>query len=204
MVIFGFCAAARPWKPISWSSRRTVLVLMLFPQAVWNSVVSVATEDRLFLRTTHFSIRRSRSVSLCGLPLRGWAVVAPRHIHFTITALTVYWCHSSRAQIWQTDLLERWHPMPVPRWKTLSSLGRPFYCHCLSMEITRLCAQFYTPVRNGCGWNSWIQSFEWVFTYFCICSVFLMGKHITLYQGFPNPLPGELQYSPIHFALPLI
>jgi hypothetical protein len=27
------CAAARPWKPISRSSRRTVLVLMLLPGA---------------------------------------------------------------------------------------------------------------------------------------------------------------------------
>ena len=31
-VILGSCLAARPWKQISWSSRRTVLVLMLFPE----------------------------------------------------------------------------------------------------------------------------------------------------------------------------
>ena len=49
MVILGLCAAARTWKPISWPSRRTLLVLMLLPEAVWNSVVCVATEDRLFL-----------------------------------------------------------------------------------------------------------------------------------------------------------
>jgi hypothetical protein len=59
--------------PISWSSW----------QAVWNSVVSVATEDRLFLRTTRFS---TLSVCLCGLPLRCWAAVAPGHFHFKITA----------------------------------------------------------------------------------------------------------------------
>ena len=35
---------------------------------------------------TRFSTRWSCSVSLCGLPLCGWAVVAPRCFHFTITA----------------------------------------------------------------------------------------------------------------------
>ena len=38
---------------------------------------------------TSFSTRRSRSVSLCGLPLRGWSVVAPKCFHFTITAVRV-------------------------------------------------------------------------------------------------------------------
>jgi hypothetical protein len=85
----GLCVAARPWKPISWSCRRTVIVLKLLPEAVWNSVVSVATENRRFLHITCFSTWGSRSVSLCGLPLRGWAVVAPRCFHLTITALTV-------------------------------------------------------------------------------------------------------------------
>uniref|UniRef100_A0A8K9UUH4 Myosin IXb n=1 Tax=Oncorhynchus mykiss TaxID=8022 RepID=A0A8K9UUH4_ONCMY len=33
MMILGLCAAARPWKPISGSFRRTVLVLMLLPEA---------------------------------------------------------------------------------------------------------------------------------------------------------------------------
>ena len=33
-----------------------VLVLTLFPEAVWNSVVSVATEDRRFLHTTHSAV----------------------------------------------------------------------------------------------------------------------------------------------------
>jgi hypothetical protein len=66
----------------------TVIVLTLLPDAVWNSAESVATEDRPFFLTTRFSTRRPCSVSLCGLPLRGWAVVAPRCFHFTITALT--------------------------------------------------------------------------------------------------------------------
>jgi hypothetical protein len=96
MVILHLCAAARPLKPVSGSSRQT---------------------------------------------LRGWAVVAPRHFHFTITALTVDGGSSSRADIWQTDLLERW--------KSLSSSVRTFYCQCVSMEIAWLCDQFYTPINNG-------------------------------------------------------
>ena len=52
MMILGLCAAAWPLKPISWSSWRTVIVLTLLPEAVWNSVMSVATEDRRFLRAS--------------------------------------------------------------------------------------------------------------------------------------------------------
>ena len=44
--------------------------------------------------------------------------------HFTITALTVGRGSSSKVEIWRTDLLERWHPMTVPRWKSLSSSVR--------------------------------------------------------------------------------
>ena len=138
VVILGLCASALPWKPISWSSWRTVLVLMWLPEAVWNYVVSVATKDRRFLRA---STRRSHSVRLCGLPLRGWAV-APRHFHFTITALTVDWGSSSRAESLRTDLLEKWHPMTVPRWKSRSASVRPFYCQCFSIKNAWLCACF--------------------------------------------------------------
>ena len=113
-----------------------------------------------------------RSVSFCGLPLRGWAVVAPRRFHFTITALTVDWGSSSRAEMLRTDLLERWHPMTVPRWKWLNSSVRPFYCQCLSMSIAFLWAWCYTPVSNGFGWNSRIHSFEGLSTYFCIYSAY--------------------------------
>jgi hypothetical protein len=38
-------------------------------------------------------------VLFCCLPLRSWAVVAPRRFHFTITALTVDLSNSSRAEI---------------------------------------------------------------------------------------------------------
>ena len=150
MVTLGLCVAALPWKTISYSSWLTVLVLTLLPEAVWNSVVSVTTEDRPFLEATCFSTWRYHSVSLCGLPLRCWDVVVPRRCHFTITALnTVDLGSSSRADILWTDLLERWHPMKVPRWKSLSSSVRPFYCQCLSTEIAWLCARFYKLSATG-------------------------------------------------------
>ena len=57
---------------------------MLLPEAIWNSLVSDSTEDR------HCELQHSLApLSLCGLSLRGRAVVAPRRFHFTITALTV-------------------------------------------------------------------------------------------------------------------
>ena len=141
-------------KPISWSSRRTVLGQTLLPEAVWNSVVSVATEDRQFLYNTRCSTWRFCSVSLCGLPIRGWAVVAPRHFHFTTTAQL---SSSSRAKIWWNDLLERWHPMTVPLWKSLSSSVKSFYWQCLSMENAWMCDWYYTTVNNWCEWNSRIH-----------------------------------------------
>jgi hypothetical protein len=141
-VILGLCAAAWPLKPISWSSRRTVIVLPLLPKAVWNSVVSVATEDRLFVHAVRFSTQRSHSVRLCRVSLPGRAVLGPRRFQFTIIALTVRGI-SSRAEIWWTDLLERWDPMTMPCLKSLSSSVRPFYCQCLFMEFAWQCARFY-------------------------------------------------------------
>jgi hypothetical protein len=85
------------------------------------------------------------------------AMVAPRRVHFTVDRGS-----SSRAEIWQTDLLERWNPMTVPCKKTLTSSVRPFYCQCLSMEIASLCAWFYTPVSNSCGWNCESTNFRCV------------------------------------------
>jgi hypothetical protein len=103
-------------------SRRTIIALTLLPETVWNSVVSVATEDRLFLCASALS---GPVLSLCGLPLCGWAVVAPRWFLFTITALAVDRGSSRRAEIWQTcwkgGLL--WHG----HIKSWSSSVWPFY-----------------------------------------------------------------------------
>ena len=112
-----------------------------------DSVVSVANKNRWFLRTMRFSTRRSRSASLYYLPLRDWAIVASRRFHFRNKSIY-------RVDIWWTNLSDRWHPMTVPCWKSLSSSIRPFYCQCLSMEIACLCAWFYTPGSKGFGWNS--------------------------------------------------
>jgi hypothetical protein len=98
---------------------------------------------------TRFSTWRSSSVCLCGLPFQGWAIVALKHFHFTIAELTVDRSSSNRAKNVRTDLLERWHPMTVPCWNSLSSSVRPFYCQGLCMEIAWLCARFYIPVSKG-------------------------------------------------------
>ena len=71
--------------------------------------MSVATKDRWFLRATALS--GPNLWALCRLPLPGWAVVGPRHFHFTITALTVDRGSSSRVKSWRTGLLERWHTL---------------------------------------------------------------------------------------------
>jgi hypothetical protein len=146
MVILGWCVAVRPWKPISWSSRQTVIVLMLLPEAVWNSVLQPRTDE----------FYAARASALSGPIL--WACVAdhnmaPRCFHFTIIPLTVDL--GSTGQIWE---LTCWHPITVPHRKSQSSSGSPFYWQCLSVEIAWLCARFYTPVSN---WS----------TYFCIYSI---------------------------------
>jgi hypothetical protein len=51
MVILGLCAATRPWKPISWSSWWTVLVLTLL-RGNLELIVSIAIMDRQVLRTS--------------------------------------------------------------------------------------------------------------------------------------------------------
>jgi hypothetical protein len=124
MLIIRLCVAAQSWKPIPWLSQQTVILLTLLPKAVWNSVVSLATNNRWSLHTTRFS----------GPVL--WACVAYHFTAeplllldvstFTITALTVDRGSCSRADIWPSDWLERWHPMTVPHWKSLSSSVRTF------------------------------------------------------------------------------
>ena len=68
-----------------------------------------------FLHATRFSTQFYELV---------WPTRSCCCFHFTITALTVDRDSSSWAEIWRTDLLERWHPMTVPGWKSLRSSGR--------------------------------------------------------------------------------
>ena len=71
----------------------------------------------IFMR---FSTRRSVLwACVCTIttlrPLCGRAVVAYRHLRFTVTAFTVDQGSSSRADVLQTDLLEKWYPVTVPK-----------------------------------------------------------------------------------------
>ena len=99
MVILGLCAVSLHGNPFQEAPDEQFLCWVLQPRT------------DIFLRALCFSPRQSRSVSLCGLTLRSWAVVTPRSFHFTITALTADRGRSSRAEIWWTDLLKRWHPL---------------------------------------------------------------------------------------------
>jgi hypothetical protein len=66
--------------------------------------------------------------------------------------------------------------MTVSRWKSLSYSA---WAILLPMEIAWLCASFYKPVSNGCGWNSKIQLFERVSLYICVYIVyFTLNKNI--------------------------
>ena len=138
-------------------------------------VVSVATEDRQFLHTTRFSTRQSHSVSLSGLPLRSWAVVAPRRFPFTITALTVDQGSSSRAEICLKGVI-LWRCYIESHWALQQDQATANVCR---WRLQGCVLNFYTPVSNGCDWNSRIHYFEVVSTYwsslynvFCIYTVF--------------------------------
>ena len=64
IVILGLCAAARPWKPISWRSQRTVFVLTFFSGIVWNSVVSLQLGLWPYYSSSHESWIQSNSNDL--------------------------------------------------------------------------------------------------------------------------------------------
>lgn len=61
MVMQNLHAAVQPWKPIHDVSD-TAFALMLLPQALWNSGVSDATDDRQFL---HVYMLQHSLVQLC-------------------------------------------------------------------------------------------------------------------------------------------
>ena len=136
-------AAARPWKPIPWSSLRTVLELIWRPHKVWRSVAIDSAESWRPLGTMRLSIRWPRSVILCGRPLRGWVAVVPNCSHFVVIPLEVDCGIFSSEEILRLDLLHRWHPIMVPCWNSLSSWERPTLsqmfveavCACLGASI---------------------------------------------------------------------
>ena len=145
LLMYGLDAAARPWKPIPWSSLRTVLELIWRPNEVWRSVVIDSAESWQPLRTTCLSIHWSCSVILCDLPCRDWVSVIPNHFHFVIIPLTVDCGIFRSKEISQLDLLHRWHPVTVPCWNSLSS-WEEFVCLFVENLSACLCACFYMPV----------------------------------------------------------
>jgi hypothetical protein len=93
------------------------------------------------------------AVQFCDLVTYHLGFDAPRHFHFKIKALTVDQGSSSRAEIWDrlVGKIASYHGTTL---KVRALQYRPFYCQCWPMEIAWQCAQFYTLVCNGCGWNS--------------------------------------------------
>jgi hypothetical protein len=138
MVILGLCAAARPWKPISWSSWRIVIVLTLLLKVVWNSVVNVAAI--LWSCVAYYFAAEPLLLLDC--------------FHLTIKALTV---DQSR----QTYLLERLHPMTAPRW--LSSLSISVRAILLPMfvygDCMTVCSILY--ICQQLVWLKWLNPLIW-------------------------------------------
>lgn len=113
-----------------------VLMLILLPEAVLNSLVSEEV-DKQFLHafTSEFSgpvlwvcVSYHFMVDMWAMPTylsasalgkwssrhnNGWDFAAPRHFYFIIIALTIDWGISCKAEILWTDLYERWHPQKV-------------------------------------------------------------------------------------------
>ena len=67
-------------NPFHEAPRRTVIVLILLPEAVWNFVVSVANEDRLFF--TCYELRHSV------VPF--WGVILDQHSNIALCV----WAHT--------------------------------------------------------------------------------------------------------------
>ena len=121
----------------------------LQPTREW--VLQPRTDDFYVLRASTFG---GSVLWACGLPLCGWAIVAPRHFHFTITAYTVDWAVPAGHTFYELTCWKggiQWRLMAHNNgWNGIKHMETK----CLSMEIVWLCARFYTPVSNGCGWNS--------------------------------------------------
>lgn len=147
--------------------------------------------------------------SVWGLPLCGWAVVAPKRSHFTTTALAVDRGRSRRADISQTDLWPSFHPMMVPCLKPLSSLQPILICTWLSMEISWPCADCMQLLAKNCGWNTWTELVGCItlgHTVLCFrCGAGARGglSSLSIKRGSKGRQLGSVQPSKIHLAAPL-
>ena len=166
LLMYGLDAAARPWKPIPWSSLRTVLELIWRPHEVWRSVAIDSAESWRPLCTMCLSIRWPLSVILRGLPLHGWVAVIPNRFHFVIIPLTVDCGIFRSEEISQLDLLHRWHPITVPCWNSLSSWEWPILSQMFVETVCMpRCLLLYT-CGHGSDWNTWFQLLDaWANTF---------------------------------------
>ena len=140
-----------------------------------------------------FCTQRSRSVNLCGLPHRGWAVVAPRRFHFTISALRVDWSSSSRADILRTDFgkMASYDGATLSHWALLLPM-------LVFGDFMAVCSIWY----NRCGWNSQIQSFEGVSTYVCVVYAYGNPFNLVLRTVRYNCLSSSSRIPAMHRASP--
>jgi hypothetical protein len=125
---------------------------MLLPETVCNSVVSVATEDGWFLCATR------------------WTVIGPRHFHFTIatqlTEAALAGQKFDKLTCWKGGI--QWRCNVEGHWAL--QWGHSTANVCL-WRLHGGVLDFYTPASNMFGWNSRLQSFEGMSTYFCIYSL---------------------------------
>ena len=139
-------------KPFLYGPRFVHRGIMLKQERAFPKLLPLSWKHRIFTVSILLASNKSRLVRWTA---RLWsvihhsrervstAIVAPGNFHFTIKAVDRD--SSSRAEIWWTDLLERWHPMTVPSWKSLSSSVRQFYCQCfVYWDCTAVCSILYT------------------------------------------------------------
>ena len=160
--MWGLHAAARPWKPIPWSSRHTVFVLTLMPVEARNPLAMDSAERWRLLHTMCLSSRWPRSVILRGLLLRGWVAVVPKY------NITYSWPWNIQEGWNFTNCLiakvESYHSTTIL--KRLDSSQREVTelfrtTHFVSQMFANgdcmvRCLILYT-LGSGSDWNTWIQ-----------------------------------------------
>lgn len=108
---------------------------------------------KLFLHTVCFRTQQSLTVSLCGIPLHGWAVVAPRYFHITITAQLQLTGATLDGQKFEKLTYCKDAILRQYRWALHFD---PLHCK-LSYLSFRLSWLLWTC--QWCGWGSWAQRF---------------------------------------------
>lgn len=141
----GLDAAARSLKPISWSSPHTHLELSWRPHEVWKFVATDSAESCRPLNTKPICIFWP-----CSVLLGDWVAVV-----------------TESEETSQLDLLQRCHPITVPRWNLLSSWEGPILSKMFveAVFIPRWLSLF--TCWHGSDWNTWMINDldEWVSTF---------------------------------------